>query len=90
MGKVNEITKESYFQWVREAWNNELVEFYNWEAKDMPWKLRDVMEELNEDNTHPVEVSVILLCRELLRRFKKELEELQSRKPAILFTSYVF
>lgn len=90
MGKVNEITKESYFQWVREAWNNELVEFYNWAAKDMPWKLRDVMEELNKDNTHPVEVSFILLCRELLRRFKKELEELQSRKPAILFTSYVF
>ena len=51
---------------------NGLVEFFNWEAKDMPWKLRDAMEELNEDNTHPVVVSFILLYRELLRRFKKE------------------
>lgn len=41
------------------------------------------MEELNEDNTHPVVISCILLCRELLRRFKKELEELQARKSTV-------
>ena len=60
-----------------------MVEFYNWAAKDMPWKLRHAMEELNEDNTHPAVIICILLCRELLRRFKKELEELQARKSTV-------
>lgn len=61
---------------------NGLVEFCNWEAEDMPWKLRDAVEELKEDNTHLAIISFIMLCKELLRRFKKELEELQARKSA--------
>lgn len=48
---------------------NGLVEFCNLSAKDMPWKLRDAMEELDKGNTHPSVVSFILLYKEMLRRF---------------------
>lgn len=40
------------------------------------------MEEIREDNTYPAIISFIMFCKELLKRFKKELEELQDRKPA--------
>lgn len=61
---------------------NGLVEFYNWAAEDMSWKLRDAVEELREDSTHPTIINFIMLCKELFKRFKKELEELQAREPA--------
>lgn len=60
-----------------------LVGFYNWIAKDLPWKLIDTVEELKEDSTPPAIINFILLCRGLLKRFKEELEEIQARKPAV-------
>lgn len=62
---------------------NGLIELCNCSAKDMPWKLRDAMEEFDRDNTHPTMVSFILLCKEMLRRFKEELEELKAQKHAV-------
>lgn len=41
-----------------------LVESYNWFARDMPWKLRDVIEELGRDNTHLVVVNFIFSVKE--------------------------
>ncbi|XP_050889226.1 uncharacterized protein LOC127094432 [Lathyrus oleraceus] len=60
-----------------------LVGFCNWAAKELPWKLRDAVEELREDSTPPAIISFILLCKRLLKRFKEELEELQARKSAV-------
>jgi hypothetical protein len=60
-----------------------LVGFCNWAAKEFPWRLRDAVEELKEDNTPPAIISFILLCKGLLKRFNEELEELQARKPAV-------
>ncbi|XP_050901996.1 uncharacterized protein LOC127109164 [Lathyrus oleraceus] len=60
-----------------------LVGFCNWAAKELPWKLRDAVEELKEDSTPPAIISFILLCRGFMKRFKEELEELQARKLAV-------
>lgn len=60
-----------------------LVGFCNWATKDLPWKLRDTVEELKEDSTPPAIINFILLCRGLLSRFKEEIEELRARKHAI-------
>lgn len=46
----------------------------------MLWKLRDVVEELDRDNTHTFVISFILLHEEMTKRFKDELEELKARK----------
>lgn len=62
---------------------NGLMEFCNWLAQDMPWRLRDAVEELNQDNTHPAVVSFVMLCEGMLKRFKVELEELKARKPVV-------
>ncbi|XP_050896455.1 uncharacterized protein LOC127103232 [Lathyrus oleraceus] len=48
-----------------------LVGFCNWAAKELPWKLRDAVEELKEDSTPPAIISFILLCKGLLKRFNK-------------------
>ncbi|XP_050875698.1 uncharacterized protein LOC127079344 [Lathyrus oleraceus] len=53
-----------------------LVGFCNWAAKELPWKLRDAVEELKEDSTPLAIISFILPCRGLLKRFKGELEEI--------------
>lgn len=47
-----------------------LVEFCNWLARDMPWKLRDAIEELDKVKTHPSMVRFILLYEEMMKRFK--------------------
>ncbi|KAI5433216.1 hypothetical protein KIW84_020481 [Lathyrus oleraceus] len=60
-----------------------LVEFCNWAAKELPWRLRDAVEELKEDSTPPAIINFVLLCKGLLKRFNEELEELQARKPAV-------
>ncbi|KAI5384513.1 hypothetical protein KIW84_071495 [Lathyrus oleraceus] len=60
-----------------------LVGFCNWEAKELPWRLRDAVEELKEDSTPPAIINFVLLCKGLLKRFNEELEELQARKPAV-------
>ena len=60
-----------------------LVGFCNWAAKELPWKLRDAVEELKEDSTPPAIINFVLLCKGLLKRFNEELEELQARKPAV-------
>ncbi|KAI5402269.1 hypothetical protein KIW84_050040 [Lathyrus oleraceus] len=60
-----------------------LVGFCNWAAKEFPWRLRDAIEELKEDNTPPAIINFVLLCKGLLKRFNEELEELQARKPAV-------
>ncbi|KAI5419035.1 hypothetical protein KIW84_043299 [Lathyrus oleraceus] len=60
-----------------------LVGFCNWVAKELPWRLRDAVEELKEDSTPPAIINFVLLCKGLLKRFNEELEELQARKPAV-------
>ncbi|KAI5445919.1 hypothetical protein KIW84_013954 [Lathyrus oleraceus] len=62
---------------------NGLVGFCNWAAKELPWRLRDAVEELKEDSTPPAIINFVLLCKGLLKRFNEELEELQARKPAV-------
>ncbi|KAI5388637.1 hypothetical protein KIW84_074350 [Lathyrus oleraceus] len=60
-----------------------LVGFCNWAAKELPWRLRDAIEELKEDSTPPAIINFVLLCKGLLKRFNEELEELKARKPAV-------
>ncbi|KAI5424663.1 hypothetical protein KIW84_030740 [Lathyrus oleraceus] len=60
-----------------------LVEFCNWAAKELSWRLRDAVEELKEDSTPPTIINFVLLYKGLLKRFNEELEELQARKPAV-------
>ncbi|KAI5384360.1 hypothetical protein KIW84_071392 [Lathyrus oleraceus] len=60
-----------------------LVGFCNWAAKELPWRLRDAVEELKEDSTPPAIINFLLLCKGLLKRFNEELEELQARKPVV-------
>lgn len=62
---------------------NGLVEFCNWLAQDMPWRLREVVEGLDQDNTHHVVVGFVMMCEGMLKRFKFELEELKTRKPDV-------
>ncbi|XP_050876346.1 uncharacterized protein LOC127080058 [Lathyrus oleraceus] len=94
LGRANGITKEPYFQWKTidflqgdkdkfRAKLDGLVGFCNWAAKELPWRLRDTVEELKEDSTPQPIISFILLCKGLLKRFNEELEELQARKPAV-------
>lgn len=35
-------------------------------AIDMPWKLRDALEDIEKDNTNPLVVSFVLLCEEMI------------------------
>ncbi|KAI5403843.1 hypothetical protein KIW84_051118 [Lathyrus oleraceus] len=60
-----------------------LVGFCNWAAKELPWRLRDTVEELKEDSTPPAIINFVLLCKGLLKRFNEELEKLQARKTAV-------
>ncbi|KAI5396864.1 hypothetical protein KIW84_062915 [Lathyrus oleraceus] len=60
-----------------------LVGFCNWAAEELPWRLRDAVEELKEDSTPPAIINFVMLCKGLLKRFNEELKELQARKPAV-------
>ncbi|KAI5387078.1 hypothetical protein KIW84_073291 [Lathyrus oleraceus] len=60
-----------------------LVGFCNWAAKELPWRLRDAVEELKEDSTPPAIINFVMLYKGLLKRFNEELEELQARKSAV-------
>lgn len=59
---------------------NSLVEFRNWLAIDFPWRLRDDVEELDEDNIPPFMASFLLLYGDMLKTFKEELEAIKVQK----------
>lgn len=69
---------------------NGLVEFCNWLAQDMPWRLREAVEGLDQDNMHPVVVSFVMLCDGMLKRFKVEFEELKTRKFDMWFFHFLY
>lgn len=62
---------------------NDLVEFCNWMARDIPWRLREVVEGLDQDDTHPPAVYFVMMCEGMVKRFKFELEELITQKSAV-------
>lgn len=62
---------------------NDLVEFYSWMARDIPWRLRETVEGLDQDGTHPAVVVFVMMCKGMVKRFKFELEELITRKSAM-------
>lgn len=57
-----------------------MVEFCIWLTIDMYWKLRDALEEMDKDNTHPSAFNFILFYEGMVQRFKEELRELKERK----------
>lgn len=62
---------------------NDLVEFCNWLAQDMPWRLREALEGLDQGDTHPAMVGFVMMCEGMVLRFKFELEELITRKSTL-------
>lgn len=55
---------------------NTLVEFCNWTIQEMPWRLREAVEGLDQYGTHPAVINFVMMCEGMVKRFKFELEEL--------------
>lgn len=62
---------------------NGLVDLCNWLAQDMPWRLREVVKGLDQDDTHAAVIGFVMMCEGMVKRFKFELEELITRKTAV-------
>lgn len=60
-----------------------LVEFCNWLTRDMPWKLRDALEDLDKNNTHPSVGRYFLFYEDMMQRFNGEMKELKGLKSTI-------
>lgn len=56
-----------------------LIEFCNVVAIDLPWKLENALEDMDENNTHPSARDLVLLCERMMRRFKEELKAHKER-----------
>lgn len=56
-----------------------LIDFYNDVAIDLPWKLENSLEDMDEKNTHPSTHDLVLLCERMMRRFKEELKAHKER-----------
>lgn len=43
-----------------------LVEFCNGMARDLPWRLDNALEDMDENNTHPSARDLVLLCERMM------------------------
>lgn len=56
-----------------------LLEFCNGVARDLPWRLENALEDMDENTTHPSVCNIIFLCDRMMQRFKDDLKELKER-----------
>ena len=64
---------------------NSLVEFCNWTTREIPWRLREAVEGLDQHGTHPAVINFVMMCEGMVKRFNFELEELITRKTVVCF-----
>ncbi|KAI5441083.1 hypothetical protein KIW84_010516 [Lathyrus oleraceus] len=68
---------------------NGLVQFCNWTTQEMPWRLREAVEGLDQHDTHPAVIHFVMMCEGMVKRFKLELEELITRKTAVMILIFI-
>lgn len=57
-----------------------LVRFCNELVKEVPWRLDDALEDIDESNTPPSILRFVYICERMMTRFKVELKELKECK----------
>lgn len=56
-----------------------LIEFYNSMAIYLPWRLDNALEDMDENNNHPLVCHIVLLYEIMMRRFKDEMKDLKEK-----------
>lgn len=60
-----------------------IIEFLNWLTKDVPLMLRCALEDVDDKDVPPSVISFVLLCEDMMKRFKEDLKDLKGRNPEV-------